>query len=114
MAMGTINFTHFLSENCQIAKQNATRNCVLQAEEAHRQDEEEVRRRQEQETQRWQRQVLASARKEAEERDKIRKREAREKVRYPPSEPQFVLYILREQSITSAWSAPDGCVPHRH
>ena len=52
----------------------------LQAEEAHRKEEEETRRRLSKETSAWQKQVLASARKEAQERDEIAKREAREKV----------------------------------
>ncbi|CAM9187584.1 unnamed protein product, partial [Ectocarpus sp. 13 AM-2016] len=49
-------------------------------EEAHRQEEAEARRRLAEETDRWQKQVQASARKEAEEHDEIAKREAREKV----------------------------------
>lgn len=52
-----------------------------QAEESSRKEEEDTRRRLAKETDAWQKQAHASARKEAEERDEIAKREAREKVR---------------------------------
>lgn len=62
---------------------NMTKSTSLffQTEESNRQQEEETRRRLAQETGRWQRHVLASARKEAEEKDGVKKREIREKVR---------------------------------
>lgn len=53
----------------------------MQAEESYRKEEEDTRRRLAKETDAWQRQLHASARKEAQERDEIAKREARETVR---------------------------------
>ncbi|CAN0009054.1 unnamed protein product, partial [Scytosiphon promiscuus] len=53
---------------------------LREAEEANRKEEEETRRRLAHETDRWQKQANLSARKEAEERDEVAKREAREKV----------------------------------
>lgn len=54
---------------------------LLQAEESSRKEEEDTRRRLAKETDAWQKQVHASARKEAQERDEVAKREARDKVR---------------------------------
>lgn len=67
---------------------------LLQAEESSRKEEEDTRRRLAKETDAWQKQVHASARKEAQERDEVAKREARDKVRRGQPFRRVVLSLL--------------------